>query len=384
MTLAYPVSERLDARRARFGQTLRTVAALAEAGVPVDLLIGRTPDLAAVLRAWDVSLGSDIRIRQLPILRSDGVSWNAVYHVACLVALARLARAGRLQAVYVRHLKLADALLRRQRLFRRPVVYEAHELHALTAPRAEARARMERLERRVFARASGVVAITAGVAEAIRERFAPASPITVAADGVDLSRFDARAWRGGRTIVYVGQLYPWKGVDVLVRALALLPGERARVVGGGDGVERLRALAREQGCADRVEFTGQVPAARVPELLSDAGVAVLPGTQAWIASRFTSPLKLFEYMAAGVPVVAGDVPALREVLTDGESALLVPAEDPEALAAGIRRVLDDPRLARRLRETARGVVAAYGWDARARRVRAAVDAAVARFASTST
>ncbi len=383
MTLAYPVSERLDARRARFGQMLRTIAALTEAGAPVDLLIGRTPDLASVLRAWDVSLGPDARIWQLPILRSDRVSWNAVYHVACLLALARLARAGRLDAVYVRHLKLADVLLRRQRLFRRPVVYEAHELHALTAPGPEACARMERLERRVFGRANGVVAITEGLADAIRDRFAPVSPITVAADGVDLSRFDPRAWRGGRTIVYVGQLYPWKGVDVLVRALALLPGERARVVGGGDGVERLRALARDAGCADRVEFTGQVPATRVRELLTDAGVAVLPGTRTWIASRFTSPLKLFEYMAAGVPIVAGDVPALREVLADGETALLVPPEDPWALAAGIRRVLDDPGLARRLHAAARGVVAGYGWDARARRVLAAVEAAVARFASTS-
>ncbi len=375
MRIAYPVSERLDAYRARFGQTLRTAAALGAAGAEVELLIGRTPDLPAVLRAWDVAPGAGVHLHQLPILRRAGLSWNAVFHAACLWRLARLARAGRLDVVYVRHLKLAEVLVRRRALFARPVVYEAHEVHALTAPAPGAARRLARLERRVFAEASGVVAITAGLAEAIRERYGAAIPITVAPDGVDLDRFDPGAWRGGRTVVYVGQLYPWKGVDVLVRAMARLPGARARVVGGGEGLERLRALARDTGCAERVEFTGQVPAARVRALLAEAGVAVLPGSRTWLGGRFTSPLKLFEYMAAGVPIVAGDVPAVREVLADGETAVLVPAGDPQALAAGIQRILDDPALGRRLRAAALELVRRYGWDARARRVLEAVSAA---------
>ncbi|MGH7279716.1 MAG: glycosyltransferase, partial [Candidatus Rokuibacteriota bacterium] len=221
------------------------------------------------------------------------------------------------------------------------------------------------------------------LAETIRERFTVTGPIVVAPDGVDRSRFDAAAWRGGRTIVYVGQLYPWKGVDTLIRAVALLPAERARVVGGGEGAARLRALAEQEGCAERVHFTGQLPAACVPHVLADAGVAVVPGTRTAIASRFTSPLKLFEYMAAGVPIVAADVPAMREVLADGDSALLVAPEDPRALATAIRRVLDDPALARRLREGALAAVTGYGWDVRARRLLAAIEAAAGRYARSS-
>jgi glycosyltransferase involved in cell wall biosynthesis len=79
-------------------------------------------------------------------------------------------------------------------------------------------------------------------------------------------------------------------------------------------------------------------------------------------------LKLFEYMAAGVPVVAADLPSFREILSDGETALLVPPEDPEALAGGIRRLLDDPSLARKIRANALERVRHYSWQERARRI----------------
>ena len=89
---------------------------------------------------------------------------------------------------------------------------------------------------------------------------------------------------------------------------------------------------------------------------------------------FTSPLKLFDYMAAGVPIVATDVPALREVLVDGENALLVPPGDPEALAGAIDWILGDPALAERLRRRAFAEVADYTWERRAERIIEAVDA----------
>jgi glycosyltransferase involved in cell wall biosynthesis len=83
---------------------------------------------------------------------------------------------------------------------------------------------------------------------------------------------------------------------------------------------------------------------------------------------YTSPLKLFEYMAAGVPVVASDLPALREVLRDGENAVLVAPDDPGALAQGIRRVLEDKPLADRLAAQARRDAQAHTWTARAQAI----------------
>ena len=77
------------------------------------------------------------------------------------------------------------------------------------------------------------------------------------------------------------------------------------------------------------------------------------------------PLKLFEYMAAGVPILATDLPSIREVLRHGENAWLIPPGDPKALAEGIRHLLENPELARRLAERARGDVQKYTWKHRA-------------------
>ena len=88
---------------------------------------------------------------------------------------------------------------------------------------------------------------------------------------------------------------------------------------------------------------------------------------------FTSPLKIFEAMAAGIPVVASDLPAIREVIRDGENGVLVTPGDPAALAAGLDRVLGDPALAESIARQARKDVEAYAWDRRAERIRAIVE-----------
>ena len=102
------------------------------------------------------------------------------------------------------------------------------------------------------------------------------------------------------------------------------------------------------GAADRVELRGYLPYHRVAEELRHASVALLPLPDEPVARYFTSPLKLFDYMAAGVPIVASDLPALREVLRHEENALLAEAGNADAFAAAIRRLLTDPALADRL------------------------------------
>jgi glycosyltransferase involved in cell wall biosynthesis len=84
-------------------------------------------------------------------------------------------------------------------------------------------------------------------------------------------------------------------------------------------------------------------------------------------------LKLYEYLAAGRPIVASDVPAIREVVTDGETAILVPPDDPEALAEGIAGLLAAPVLAERIGAVGRAWVQGCTWDARAAAIRAFVD-----------
>ena len=115
-------------------------------------------------------------------------------------------------------------------------------------------------------------------------------------------------------------------------------------------------------------FHGHVSPEAVRTQLAEAAVAVLPLTRELISSSFTSPLKLFEYMAARVPVVASDLPSTREVLSDGVNAVLVEPDNPTALAGGIQRVLNDPGLGDRLAEKAAEEVAGYTWERRAERI----------------
>ena len=92
---------------------------------------------------------------------------------------------------------------------------------------------------------------------------------------------------------------------------------------------------------------------------------LLPLPDEPVARLFTSPLKLFDYMAAGVPIVASDLPALREVLQHERNVLLARPGDPDSFAEAVRRLLGEPELARRLGQQAREDVRQYGWDARA-------------------
>ena len=104
--------------------------------------------------------------------------------------------------------------------------------------------------------------------------------------------------------------------------------------------------------------------------LAEADVLVLPYVDAELAVNYTSPLKLFEYMAAGKPIVAANLPSLREVLRDGENAVLVEPGSATALAVGLRRVLEDRALAERIARRAFNEVAEYSWDHRAERIEA--------------
>jgi glycosyltransferase involved in cell wall biosynthesis len=168
-------------------------------------------------------------------------------------------------------------------------------------------------------------------------------------------------------------LYPWKGVDILVEALAHVPQVQGMIVGGHEqepDLARIRSLADRLGLAHRVELTGNVAPSAVPPLLARAGILALPNTPSAISTYATSPLKLFEYMAAQRAIVASDLPSIREVLQHDANAWLVKAGDAAALAGGITRLADDPLLRSRLARAAFSAVAEYSWGRRAERLEA--------------
>jgi glycosyltransferase involved in cell wall biosynthesis len=196
-------------------------------------------------------------------------------------------------------------------------------------------------------------------------------------NGVDLRRFSNVCTRdvarqrlglapGAQVIVYTGQFYKEKGVDVLVRAAALLKNVTVVIV-GGHGAEKdgLRQLKQEIG-ADNVTLLDYVAPTEVALYLNAANVLVLPhSAKVTKSAKYTCPLKLFEYMAAGAPIVASDLPSIREVVRHGENAWLVKPDDPHALAQGLHSILDHHDVAQRLAHQATKDVRNYTWERRA-------------------
>ena len=385
MNILYFADIRFPLERANGIQTMETCHALARRGHRVSLVV--RPDTHAPARDPFDYYGLE-RIDTLQIERAP-VAGPAVARRAGYVAFAlgRVLGVARADVVFTRDLGVAAALLRTPRNLRPPLVYESHgyapevrealpDLVATARKAGAAKlARLRAREERVWRSADGYVTITKALADRLRSRFGDRPRLAVVPDGariVDVPPSNATV-RAEPVVAYAGHLYPWKGVDVLLDALSRLSTGRGLIVGGHErepDLGRLTALAERLGIASRVKFTGLVPPSKVADLLQAADVLALPNPASAISTHFTSPLKLFEYMAARRPIVAADLPAVREVLSHEATALLVPPGDPAALAGAVQRLFDDRELAGRLAEAAFVAVQDFSWDRRAERIEA--------------
>ena len=169
------------------------------------------------------------------------------------------------------------------------------------------------------------------------------NPVERPASLEDRDELRRRHGLDGPTLVFAGRLSVQKAVDVALEALTRLDGLDLVLAGDGPDAEKLRTLAGELGLDGRARFLGPQPRSTVFELLSAGDAVVLPSK--W--ENF--PHVLVEALAVGTPVIATAAGGVTEIVRDGENGLLVPPEDPEALAAAIRRYFGDADLRERLR-----------------------------------
>lgn len=188
----------------------------------------------------------------------------------------------------------------------------------------------------------------------------------VAPNGVNTDRIRpalARRPVGAVPVIgFVGTLKPWHGVDVLVDAMADLArrGRRARLLVVGDGPERAALQERADALGIDAEFTGAVAPEHMPTLLTHLDVGVAPYRA---ADDYFSPLKVCEYLAAGVPVVASDVGQVPDLVQHGRTGLLVQPGDAPALADALQLLVDDAALRDRMADGARHhALAELGWN----------------------
>jgi glycosyltransferase involved in cell wall biosynthesis len=298
--------------------------------------------------------------------------------------------------VLVRKLRTASELARFRRVtgLRFQIVLEVHDIPSLLdrpfaeveallqdhAPPGGTQSRGPRLaEERILHGIDGVICITDASRRLLARSGELVVPMVTVRSGVDLravGEFEAQApapdTHRGQVVMYAGQLWPWKGVEVLVQAMAELPAPVHLEVLGGDvagaRTAEMAALAGEAGVAGRVRFRGFVPHGEIHSLYRRADCLVLPNRRTVRGGFFSSPIKLFEYMASGVPTVASDLPSTREMLRQRENAILVEPDSPAALAAGLLDVLENRTLARKLANQAKADVQEFSWERRTDRL----------------
>lgn len=212
-----------------------------------------------------------------------------------------------------------------------------------------ARARM--IEHQVFSCSTSIIAVSQGVADYIHSVNGNTTPVTVIANGVNLERFISvprKMASIGETVVsigFIGTLKPWHGVDSLLQAFAglhqLRPQTRLIVVGDGPMRTSLVAIANELRIEKAIDWIGSVDAESVPQWLAPFDIAVAPYPQ--LEGFYFSPLKLFEYMASGIAVVASRIGQICEIVDDGLDGLLVEPGDSEHLQQALLALVDNPR-----------------------------------------
>jgi glycosyltransferase involved in cell wall biosynthesis len=386
MRILYFADIRFPLERANGIQTMETCYALAERGHDVRLVVKGDTHVPPRDPFEFYGLAPLRREGRLVVERANAPAGaGTVARVGYMsFALGRAYGHTRADILMTRDLGVAALLLHLPPSLRAPLVYESHGyapdvaralpgmLATARPPSASKIRRLTAREDKVWKNVQGYVAITHGIIEHMESRAGSRAHAAVIPDGVRVAK-GASALPSEPVVGYAGHLYAWKGVDVLLRAAVNVPAARLLIVGGHEqepDLARLQNLASELGIAERVTFTGLVEPARVAGLLARAQVLVLPNPASAISTHFTSPLKLFEYMAAGRAIVASDLPAIREVLHEGQTALLVEPGRPEAFAAAITRLLGDRALAERLARNAAAEAVSYTWARRAQRLEA--------------
>jgi glycosyltransferase involved in cell wall biosynthesis len=369
---------RMPSQRAQSLQVAQAAASFARAGVETKLWYARRRDTGLPSNAaelWDhyaVPQG----------IRPDAEA------VGCIDTIDMVPRSMQFMPARLQELTFARGAVRRIRKLPESdwVVTREVEVAALLAHRPHVALELHRVPggrlrqrclKQVIDGAGRLLAISGGVRDDLIEQGAPKGRIHVAHDGFEPARFAGLPSRdeacatlgldpGLPVVVYTGGLMTWKGVDVLVDAARGMQHVQFVIAGGMDAdVAALRAFA--QG-VEHVRVDGFQAPQRIATYLAAADIGVVPNrVTPSISSRYTSPLKVFEAMAVGLPLVVSDLFSLRDILTEDQAQFVRP-EDPAALAEGLAVVLGDLSRRQAMSAALRCVAPENTWDARAARI----------------
>lgn len=366
MKIIYVENVRIPSERAHAYQIVQTCAWFARSGHDVVLVNPNRAGGKNVFQAYD--LASDL-FHHTRLDVTDPLSWSwfpskkvayALQRFSFARAITRWARDRKADIWYTRDPAMVDILRDRERRF----VLELHD-----RPDAQP-ARWERIKPFV----SAYVVITKGLKDVLVSLGIDAARIHVAPDGYDPKDFALSADRTNErerlgvprdafVVMYAGSFYPWKGVDLVVRAWPKTDANAHLVLIGGPQEDRDR-LERLANAHPRIHLHPAVAHDQAVRSFVAADVGLLSSSDAHEIGRvFTSPLKQFEYLAAGLPVLASDVPSSHEILHDDVAKFYAYTEN--GFAAALHEAMRDPAWRERASRVAQDVVKPYTWEARA-------------------
>ena len=375
MRIWYVTDARLPGQAANTVQIMKMCAAFGTVGHDVSLFVRlgkNSVDSAELFRSYAVP--ANFRINRAPRLipgQSSRDHWSLPFTLSALPWLRSNVR--RFDLLYTR-LPLLASLAARCGV---RVVYEAHRLLPTEGwfARRIAQTVAQNSRRDAFA---GLVGISQVLSRWYSDFGVSPSKILPAHDGVDLERFTPVLTKSEARlklelpshrpmVCYCGHLYRGRGTEELLSCAQAMPETLFLFVGGSDGdVAKYRTFVQDHSL-ENVRLTGFKPNGELPAYLYAADVLAMPYTQATGSAAFMSPMKLFEYLAAGRPIVASDFPSIREVLQHHVNAILVSPGDSSALRRGLEEALD-PVVSDILSQNARQDSKRFTWEIRARRI----------------
>ncbi len=368
MRLLYLASQRFPTEKAYGVQIAKMCEAFANAGIEVELVVPtRKGAIADSFEYYGVKRNFRFTRIASPDFYLPWVLDRIAFYVKQFIAAKRLARYAKENGadIFYTRDELVAIFLNWYSL--RTVVFEAHNFSD---------------RRRAFYgyfknRGNKIVVISKKLGDEFRTLGFGLNEILIARDGFDQAEFadvpgkeEARRLLGlsedTKIIMYTGHLFVWKGADILAQAASFLPDMFFVFVGGTSGdIERLRRL---YGSAKNILIVGHRPHTDIPTYLSAADVLVLPNLSVERMSvQYTSPLKLFEYMAAMRPIVASDLPSIREVLNEGNAVFFEAGNAPK-LAEVIERVTSDTGFSKAIAGQAAQDAQDYTWGRRVSRI----------------
>lgn len=255
--------------------------------------------------------------------------------------------------VYLRTLKLAAALIPHLKALGIPYIFETHEIFHKTGGNPD---KLLPLEKKVYEQAALVIPISKSLAEDLASDFGIESPVLMPSGHNDsLSGVPEYNAEAPPRFLYIGSLHRWKGLEPFLTATKDLK-TPTDVVGDAGGLARLKEFVAEHQL-DHVILHGQKQPEELTPFYSESTICILPLSEAQIAQRYTSPLKLFEYAAAGRPVMIGHAPSITTIPGASEAVCLVDDDWKSAASA----LLSDPDERKRLAQDAREFASHYTW-----------------------